>query len=165
MGGIKKGETAYDEISKAQDKFIKKASNELSIKYKQFSFKRKLDQSEIPGGIGACEPDGGLFYINNKLVVVFEMKKQNNEGNAIERWFKNNYICRKINPDVSYVTFACGGGTVENGIILKTLNIAHLDGINKFVKSKNSLFTNITGFTKEEIYDKMDEILKELINE
>jgi len=39
MGGIKKGETAYDEISKAQDKFIKKASNELSIKYKQFSFK------------------------------------------------------------------------------------------------------------------------------
>jgi hypothetical protein len=90
------------------------------------------------------------------------MKKQNDAGNAIDRWFKNNYICRTINPYVSYVTFACGDGSKPGAIIPRTLNIAHLKGFNQFNLYDNSLFLKPEGFTEEELYDMMTGILRKI---
>lgn len=165
MGGIKKGTTAFDPLSKANDKFIKTASIKLlSCLPAGITYHKKIPKEYIPGGIGACEPDGGCFFYYDELACVFEMKKQNDAGNAIDRWFKNNYICRAINPYVSYITFACGDGARPNAIIPRTLNIAHLKGINQFNLYDNSLFLKPEGFTEEELYDRMLDILRKISN-
>ena len=113
-GGIQKNTTAYDLESKNLDKICKQARRcteiDLSIKYPKLKCFPKLKQEQIPGNVGACSPDGGLWFYDEKLILAFEGKKQQNKGNAIERWFKNNYICRKINPNISYLTFASGSG-------------------------------------------------------
>ena len=164
-GGIKKGTTAFDILSKSNDKFMKSASRKISEHLpKELTYYKKIPKEYIPGGIGACEPDGGCFFLHDELVCVFEMKKQNDAGNAIDRWFKNNYICRVINPNVSYVTFACGEGAMDGAIIPRTLNIAHLKGMNQFNLYDNSLFLKPQGFTEEELYDRMIEILRKIIN-
>ena len=148
-GGIKKGTTAFDTLSKSNDKIIKIASKKISKELPSgLQYYKKIPKEYIPGGAGACEPDGGCYFLYDELVCVFEMKKQNDAGNAIDRWFKNNYICRTISPYVSYVTFACGDGAKPNAIIPRTLNIAHLKGFNQFNLYDNSLFLKPEGFTE-----------------
>jgi hypothetical protein len=85
------------------------------------------------------------------LIAAFEAKKQGNGGNAIERWFKNNFICRMIAPKVSYVTFGIGPGACENGVIPKCLAVAHLNGFNELHPEANSLFLSENGFTRNQI--------------
>ena len=127
---------------------------------------KKLRQDQIPGGIGACAPDGGAWFKDGKLVAVFEGKKQGIKGNAIERWFKNSYICRLINPDVCYVTFSAGEGAADGRVLQKTLAIAHLSGhnggppkFNQFNPNNNSTFFSVEGFTDDFIRDVMLEVL------
>ena len=164
-GGIKKGTTAFDALSKSNDKIIKIASKKISKELPTgLQYYKKIPKEYIPGGVGACEPDGGCYFLYDELVCVFEMKKQNDAGNAIDRWFKNNYICRTISPYVSYVTFACGDGAKPNAIIPRTLNIAHLKGFNQFNLYDNSLFLKPEGFTEEELYDMMTGILRKISN-
>ena len=110
---------AADDDAKRLDTALKDLKDivfeELSIEYPDLVLQKRLLPSQIPGGIGGCEPDGGAWFYQDKLIAVFEAKKQQDSGNAIERWFKNNYICRLINPQVSYVTFATGEGAYEGG--------------------------------------------------
>jgi hypothetical protein len=125
----------------------------------------KLDKINIPGKIGSCAPDGGLWFYKNELIAVFEAKKQQNAGNAIERWFKNNFIVKKINPKCSYITFAIGAGAAENGVIYKTLHIAHYEGgINVYKPEMNSMFCSPTGFELSSIYSIMKNVLDERLN-
>ena len=122
-------------------------------------------------------PDGGAWFYDSVLITVFEGKKQQNAGNAIERWFKNNFICRKVNPEVSYVTFCTGEGAFMNwtekegsdelmtyGQIVKALNVAHLDGFNQYNPGDNSAFLSTDCFTKEFINAIMIEVICERIN-
>ena len=51
----------------------------------------KLRSEQIPNGKGACQPDGLAWFWDGELIAVFEAKKQQNRGNAIERWYKNNF--------------------------------------------------------------------------
>ena len=95
---------------------------------------------------------------------MFEGKKQQDRGNAIERWYKNNFVCRTINPDVSYVTFCTGEGAYDNGQIGKALNIAHLDGFDQYNPGKNSAFMSIDCFDKEFLRSTMIEVICERIN-
>jgi hypothetical protein len=95
---------------------------------------------------------------------VFEAKKQGAGGNAIERWFKNNYICRLISPFVSYVTFATGPGASVNGVIPKTLNVAHSEGVDRLNFGGNSLLLKVEGFTDCELKAIMIETLEEALN-
>jgi len=37
---------------------------------------KKIPKEYIPGSVGACEPDGGCYFLYDELVCVFEMKKQ-----------------------------------------------------------------------------------------
>ena len=182
-GGIQKGTVAADIHAKRLDKDCKKVAgqvnNDLTKIYGcDIVFKKKFKKNQIPGKIGACAPDGGLWFYKNKLIACFEGKKQGDRGNAIERWFKNNFVCRIINTDMSYVTFCTGEGSkikyneltekMEYGIIVKTLNIDHLDqsgnGIfNQYVPGKNSAFLSPEGFTEKFIYDIMMEVIQERI--
>lgn len=154
--GIPKGVCATDSYARELDDGCKSCSLEvydlLSKDYNgDLTFKKKLSKEEIPGGVGACQPDGGLWYYKGKLIAAFEAKKQGNGGNAIERWFKNNFICRTISPEISYVTFGIGPGACEDGVIPKCLSVAHLDGFNQLHSQKNSLFLSVKGFTTDEI--------------
>lgn len=166
--GIQPNTTALDEVSSELDSNCKVARDlvkfELTKKYKKLVCKTKLNKKDIPGGIGSCCPDGGLWFYDDILICVFEGKKQQNRGNAIERWYKNNYICKKINPEVSYVTFACGEGTIENGTIRNTLNVSHFDGgIDAYVPTKNSVFYSIGCFMLNTIIETMKIVIEERI--
>ena len=119
-GGIQPGMVATDSRALKLDKQCKQQKQnlyeELKVLYPDLKLQKKLTKDQIPGGKGACEPDGGAWFYRGVLIAVFEGKKQQDRGNAIERWFKNNYICRKVNQNVSYVTFCTGEGAYDNEI-------------------------------------------------
>ncbi|WNL50930.1 restriction endonuclease [Synechococcus phage S-CREM2] len=177
-GGIQKGTVATDARARKLDEQCKNQKESvfatLKQKYPDLTVQRKLTQEQIPGGIGACEPDGGAWYYRGVLIVVSEAKKQQDRGNAIERWFKNNYICRLINPNVSYITFCTGEGAYRTwdkvlgrltyGQIVKALNVAHLDGFDQYHPGQNSAFLSPDGFTEEFIHDRTVEAIEERIN-
>tara|TARA_B100000902_G_C26685751_1_gene609990 strand:+ start:46 stop:585 length:540 start_codon:yes stop_codon:yes gene_type:complete len=166
-GGIQTGTVATDARARMMDNHCKELREEVSETltpiFEGLEVQKKLEQNQIPGGVGACEPDGGAWFYNGILIAVFEGKKQQNRGNAIERWYKNNYVCRSINPQVSYVTFATGGGATANGTIGKALNIAHLNGFNKYVPGGNSCFLNPDSIDKDEMLNIMKEVITERI--
>ena len=95
-GGIQNGTVATDARARKLDEQCKHQKEdvyaELKKIYPELTLQKKLKKDQIPGGKGACEPDGGAWFYNNVLIAVFEGKKQQDRGNAIERWFKNNYI-------------------------------------------------------------------------
>ena len=166
-GGIQKGMVATDTHARNLDVQCKTVKDKVYAELADIdglTMQKKLEKDQIPGGIGACEPDGGAWFYNGKLIAMFEGKKQQDAGNAIDRWYKNNYIFRAISPVASYVTFAIGEGATENGVISKTLNIAHLDGFDKYVPGKNSCFRSPNGFTDQEIYDTMKAVILERIH-
>lgn len=180
-GGIQDGTVATDPRARKLDdqcKHTKDSTFELlKVLYPKLTLQKKLTQKQIPGGIGGCQPDGGAWFYDGVLILAVEGKKQQNRGNAIERWFKNNFICRLINQQVSYITFCTGEGAFMNwvekedsdelmtyGQIVKALNVAHLDGFNKYNPGKNSAFLNIDGFTKQEMQDILIEAITERID-
>ena len=167
-GGIQKGTVATDARARKLDEQCKYLMQDvysvLKETYPKLTVQKKLIKAQIPGGIGACAPDGGAWFYNGVLIAVFEGKKQQDAGNAIERWFKNNFIARKVNPEVSYVTFCTGEGAYEDGQIVKALNVAHLDGFNQYNPGDNSAFLSTDCFTKEFINATMIEVICERIN-
>jgi hypothetical protein len=167
-GGIQDGTVATDPRARKLDDQCKHLKNDVYKKLKEIYpdlvLQKKLTKEQIPGGKGGCEPDGGAWFYRDVLIACFEGKKQQDRGNAIERWFKNNYICRKINPNMSYVTFCTGEGAYDDGQIGKALNVAHLLGLNKYNPGDNSVFLNTDCFTKEQISAIMIEVISERIN-
>ena len=159
-GGIQKGTVATDEMARALDNSCKDLKESLAPRFPSLTLQKKLTKDQIPGGVGACEPDGGLWFRDGILVAAFEAKKQGAGGNAIERWFKNQYICRMINPDVTYVTFAVGEGARFGSSIHKALAVAHPKGFNKHNPKGNVCFMNPEGFTDKQIQTVMLKVLK-----
>lgn len=145
------GNMAATAESKYLDNAVNVASHAafelMSRKYDGLTFKAKFDKSEIPGNRGACKPDGGIWYFNGIPVMAIEAKHQNNAGNAIERWYKNQFIARAINPKMSYLTICTGDGADDNGVIYNTLHAAHLKGYNKIVAHGNSAYMCPEGIT------------------
>ena len=169
-GGIQRGTTAFDEQSKAMDDNAKAAmirvADALKVMYPDLKVQSKLDQSQIPGGIGSCAPDGGVWFYNGELIACFESKKQGDKGNAIERWFKNNFIVRAINPTATYVTFASGAGVIAGNPIHRILHIAHqgLYGVMGEVQvGTNNLHCKVDGFSVDEMSDIMIETITNII--
>lgn len=72
-------------------------------------------------------------------------------------------MCRDVNPEVSYVTFACGGGATKGGVIPKALAFKHLDGFNVYIPKKNSCWMKPEGFTDAEVESIMLQVLEERI--
>ena len=171
MSGIKKGKTglqpgmtSMDQAAKKIDKNLKSIRNELekelsSIKELKMSIRLKKDTTKT-----ACEPDGGAWFYKDILICAFEAKKQQDKGNVIERWYKNEYRCRKINSDISYVTFCRGEGAYPNGVIGKILDVAHDGEWNIYRPGKNSCWLSKDGFTRDFIKSKIKEIILERID-
>jgi hypothetical protein len=162
-GGIQPGMVATDAHARKLDNQLKESAKNIKFYFEENDrvlHQRKLRQDQIPGGKGACEPDGGVWFIDGELVAVFEAKKQNLKGNAIERWFKNNAIVNAINPKASYVTFAVGAGAQEDKVIGKTLNVVHPHGFNNLVIGDNSTFLNAKGFDDEFIMSTMLDVIE-----
>lgn len=167
--GIQIGQVATDAVASKLDNQCKTISCKvlatLQAKYgKDIVLQKKLTKSQIPGGIGACAPDGSLWFWKGSLLAAFEAKKQQNRGNAIERWYKNNFVCRALNPSMSYVTFACGEGAVVGGVIHKALAIAHLPGFDVYTAGGNSCWMKKEGFSDEEVEAIMFQVLEERIS-
>ena len=166
-GGIQPGQVAMDAAAKKLDTTCKEVKEEvykqLKNEFPELTLQRKLLAEQIPGGVGACEPDGGAWFYKDKLIAVFEAKKQGDKGNAIERWFKNAFICIAINPDVTYVTFCTGDGAYIGGVMYKALAVAHPKGFNHLYPQKCSCFMNINGHDREFIVHIMKKALRESI--
>ena len=161
-GGIQPGMVATDAQALALDRAGKNAVeiilNRLASQFPTLRHQRKLTQEQIPGGIGACEPDAGCWFDGDKLIAVGECKKQGERGNAIERWFKNHFIVRSINPQATYVTFASGEGVIAGNPIHKCLHVAHsgeFGVINETAIGLNNLHCRVDGFTADEVADEM----------
>jgi len=112
-GRADKASTPESKKLDAQCKTLRKEIfNELKEQYPELRLVPRLTRETFPGQYGSCEPDGGLWYYHNILILVVEGKKQNTEGNAGERWHKNHAICRhRINKTVTYLTFGSGTGS------------------------------------------------------
>jgi hypothetical protein len=164
-GGIQEGTVAADTMARTLDINLKDISKELRDELKNIpglKYYYRLPKDKKIGTAG-CQPDGGLWFLNDVLIATFEGKKQGDSGNAIERWFKNNFICRSINSAVDYVTFCVGKGAYEQGTMGKILSPAHLGGYNKYVSGGNTCYMSINGFTAKEIKQKMKKIILEHI--
>lgn len=163
--GIQPGTVASSDASRKIDRSVKNANKELfeEIKttYPGLSWQRHFKKDQMPGGVGGCQPDGGIWFFNGKPIVSSEAKAQNKSGNAIERWFKNFYLLQRANKDIFYVTFATGEGVAQNGPIWKTLYIAVDGKYNTINESRVSVFLSEEGFE----YDFIKSIMKEIVLE
>ena len=161
------GRVATTAKSRATDGLVKEVAATVAKTHK-VKFSNIIYTGELTpkGRKKKILPDGGAFYVNGKLAIVFEAKYQQKRGNAIERWYKNNYISRIINPDVSYVTIGAGYIS-EDGGLYQGLSIAHSKdkgAVGKFEKSKNSLFLK-ESWNREDLVSLMSNILKQYIND
>lgn len=154
-GGIQPGTMAWDARSLKLDKQVKNASiavfQHLKKRYPELQYERALPKHLIFDGVGACQPDGGVWFYKGRMIAAFEAKKQNNLGNAIERWFKNWHLLQEVNQRSPYVTFAVGGGAVEEGQIWKTLYSPIKGEFNQMRPDGPSCFLSPEGFTYEEV--------------
>jgi len=154
-GGIQKGTTAYDADSKLLDKTIKSAVSKVKEKVSDdFVVYKRLNKKQKEELFGedcfGFAPDGGVWFLKNKLVAVFEAKKQNEGGNANERWWDNATTASHINKKVVYVTYCIGRGAKENKCLYKMgrkANIVYGDNFKFFYNEK--------GFSEEFIINSM----------
>ena len=158
------GKKAYDEKSKSHDDMIRKISKEVAHemmeKYPLLERKHKLPKEYFLDGIGACQPDGGIWFYDGHLIASFEGKKQNDGGNAIERWFKNYDHIRTTNPRCPLVTYAIGSGVRPNNPIWKTLYRPHKGKYNIFHNLGPSCFLNEGGFSRNWLKQNMIDYLE-----
>lgn len=162
-GGIQVGTTAFDAESKKLDDQTKSARDLLAEQFpgvrmiKRMISKMKIDL--VGDDCFGFAPDGGAWFINDKLVAAFESKKQGTKGNACERWWDNAVTAKHINKDVIYVTF-CSGGGAEPGEVLDKLRrkatIMMGDGF-KFIMSPD-------GFSQKQIESVMRDVLSEVLS-
>lgn len=159
-GGIQKGTTAWDDRSRKLDDMVREISLRLSEKYNtKLTYHRKIPRDMLFEQVGACAPDGGLFFKGNNLIAAFEAKKQGPRGNAIERWYKNKDYIEYLNPDVPYVTFCTGDGCKEGNPIWRTLHLAVRGEFNVFRQKGPSVFLKVADWEYSEVYDIMQDFL------
>jgi hypothetical protein len=163
-GGIQPGTTAWDAQSLNHDKVVRLASKEaekiLQERYPGIQRHNKIIKESLPTKIGACSPDGGVWYYQGKLIAAFEAKKQGPRGNAIERWYKNYFLIKEINDRCPLVTYAMGEGVREGNPIQVILHAAHKGQYNTFRSEGPSCFLKEDGFTLEEIRDSIVQFIE-----
>lgn len=118
-GGIQKGTTAFDLESKKLDANTKIARDNLVNMFSSLkmvkTFSREIKLKTVGSDCFGFSPDGGAWFdANDKLIAVFESKKQGKQGNAYERWWDNAVTAKHINIDVVYLTFCSGEGAKPN---------------------------------------------------
>ena len=177
MGGGR-GDLAFHPKAKKLDNSLKnECQSFLKKRLIGFNFKKKLYQEEIPGEIGACEPDAGIFE-NDTTVVVMEAKHQQDGGNANDRWHKNNRLIHKVykNKRVIYITICSGEGAYQHGALMKSIHFVHCleDGVAIDLKDVDSLhecvpgtsfniaICSILGYSTDDLYN-ICEVVSQLV--
>lgn len=159
-GGIQKGMVALDESSKSLDTHLKQLREEIyeELKDKGYSYKKSIKKDELKKlGIEiGFYPDGGIWYKDGEPVAIFEAKKQGNQGNAIERWCKNNSIAKFLFGDIRYVTFGIREGFDDDSYAARFaksfLRMENKDKtVNVLYKTGQSWLIHKMGFSREEI--------------
>lgn len=152
-GGIQPGTTASSPASEKIDKQVRRISKEvfakLKPKYPLLEKHYKLPKKYLFEGIGACQPDGGVWIYGGKILSAFEAKYQGARGNAIERWFKNYHHIMENNPRCPLVTFAAGPGTLPGNPIFKALYRPVRGQYDKIRNDGPSVFLGEIGFTDQ----------------
>lgn len=159
-GGIQPGMVATDEHAKKLDKSLKDISKSLVREMSNlgFEYKTKMKRKDII--LIGFEPDGGLWFKGKKPIAVFEAKKQNRGGNAIERWSKNYHLAKYLNKEIVYVTFGVGGGFAEGEYCHRfAQTMMNTEGcgktFNTLYTKGQSWFVNVDGFEDSFIKDIM----------
>ncbi|MFZ9145443.1 MAG: hypothetical protein ACO209_09515 [Aquirufa sp.] len=165
-GGIQSGTVATDSFAKYLDQTMKSVQGELAeeLKSQGYTCQKKFKKDFLieRGVLVGCEPDGGIWFKDGKVVAAFEGKKQGKGGNAIERWEKNYNICKTLNPDIVYVTFGAREGFEPDGYpykYAKTMLNRESKELNTLYENGQSWFVNPNGFTREEIKEIMKQAL------
>lgn len=162
--GIQIGQVATDAQAKEIDGLVKSIAAELEaeLSIEGLSFAKKLKQSQIPFGVGSCEPDGGVWFLDGIPVFFAESKKQGSKGNAIERWFKNYDTMKSINSKVFSATFCTGDGTLQGNPIWKTL---HRPCEGKFNEKRKgvSIFLSEKSFDRDFVKQQMKDLILEAV--
>lgn len=158
-GGIQPGTVAWDDASRKLDKNTRDAAELLKKDFPELRCVKRMSRQDKFKYVGddcfGFSPDGGAWFFGDKLLVVFESKKQNMKGNANERWYDNATTAQYINKDVKYHTFCTGSGVVYDGPLGKMARCAAL-----------KLGTNMTFTLSEQVptlrmvYNTMKEILE-----
>jgi len=159
-GGIQPGTTAWDKRSRKLNQIVGEVAKTLASNYNgTLTFHKKIPNNMLFEGTGACEPDGGLFFKNGKLLAAFEAKKQGPAGNAIERWYKNKDYIEYLNPEIPYVTFCTGEGCEVGKPIHNILHLAVRGEFNVIRKTGPSIFLKVEDWEYQEVYDIMSNFL------
>jgi predicted RNA-binding protein YlqC (UPF0109 family) len=176
-GGIQVGTEAGSIESKELDgnvKMVAEAISKLKTGYYYEAGHKNLTKSKNNGKIESaalpemsngvklgCMPDGGMWFNGDRdmsdraLKVCFEAKHQGTEGNAIERWAKNYFLCLAVNKDVKYITFMTGAGANDGEILDDFGSTFEYCAEKLFPGNKPIFYRSPKGFTIEEIFDIM----------
>ena len=157
-GGIQPGTTAWDADSRKLDVSLREVAKQLALELPTFDVSFRLSkQQKIDLAGEDCfgfSPDGGAWFLNGKMVAVFEAKKQGLSGNAQERWWDNAVTAKHINPHIVYHTFCSGPGCEYSGPLGRLERKAQL-----MLGDLYTFTLNESGHTDEEIYAAMHYIL------
>lgn len=161
-GGIQSGTSATSDFSKKLDNQVKECRDLLDKEFssnsrikviKRMSRKQKIDL--VGDDCFGFQPDGGMWFIDDKLIAVFEAKKQGKAGNAHERWWDNACTAKYINSDVLYVTFCCGESAGVNGSFDKMARKAKI-----MLGDNFQTYLSPEGFNTLKVYNVMKETIE-----
>ena len=161
-----RGDLATTDSSRDIDEKCSGASKEVAKYFKEHFIRRyQLSPSEwiryYGEHCGGFRPDGGFWILKKtgKIVAAFEAKKEDEGGNANERWNDNPLTASVINSDCIYHTFA-------RGYVPKWIN-RQKKSFKEF-NERGLLDTrwsiNADGFTREEIQNTMISVLNEILH-
>ena len=128
-GGIKEGSAASGKQSKKTERLLRKAARIVASTRDDVYMKGSITGGTLgkilgylDDKIGGMAPDGGLWFDarDNKLLFAAEAKRQGLDGNAIERWCKNFFICMSLGV-YGYFTLCVGEGFFGKGSSLRIL--------------------------------------------
>lgn len=129
---------------------------------------------KIQGGkIVGFSPDGGCFLDKDgNILLAVECKKQGKGGNAIERWYKNDFSLTDIVPCKCYLTLCYGDGFFDDAwpeSILKTSAIKERNGdLSEFWTSDANAYPHVfrrfndPATLRQGVFDAMDMCLKQV---
>ena len=135
-GGIQFGGSAHSDESVGTERLVRDAVQSIQIG-DEVSWTSGVSGGELSDLLGVkieesesslagAYPDGGIFWHAGhpgKVLCVAEAKKQGENGNAIERWFKNYSIMRRLGCEI-YLTVCTGDGFFNGKSAQKTLETA-----------------------------------------
>ena len=124
------GTTAHTTESLRLEAAVRAAVAELADAFDGLEWRRGYTGAELAALLGipdariaGVEPDGGVWVRDGRPVVVAEAKRQGERGNAIERWYKNWSVFRRLGVR-TYVTFCAGDGFFDHNSAQRIIETA-----------------------------------------